>query len=139
MEENIQVKKELKQYKYKTDKIERYASLVCLVIFFFSFNNNFLGTIFFVLAAVVLVYYFLCFRKKPPYVIIDGKSITVHLGFFFKKFVTEESEIKSFDKYSTRIELNLNDGNKVPILASLLSENDFNEINLVLQKMKSSS
>lgn len=136
MEENIQPAIELKEYKYKVDKIERYLSFAALILFFLSFNNKLAGFAFFVFTIAIFVYYFIWYRKRPPYIKIDLNEITVHEGFLFKPVVMGKSEIKTIDKYEKRIELNLKDGKKVTVLGSLLSDADFKEVHEILKESK---
>ena len=129
MEENI-----LKEYKYKTDKVERYFTLAIFIIFFFSFVNSSGFAVFGVFTIIVLVYYFKFYMKKPLYLRILGDELTVSQGFFFKLKTFGVNEINLVNKLENRIELILIQGEKIVLFKILLSESDYIEIYEKLKK-----
>lgn len=118
----------LKKYKYKVDKLERYFSFAILIIFFMTFNGNVGFYVFTVFAVIVFAYYFKFYRVKPLYISIEEDCVTVSQGLFFKLKTFKISEIDSINKYENKIELILNQGEKIVLIKFLLGESDYLEI-----------
>lgn len=120
--------KDLKDYKYKMDKVERYISFAIILIFFATFKGNSGLIIFTALAIIVLVYYFKFYNKRPPYISINGDEITASQGLFFKLKLFKIFDIDTVKKLENKIELRLKDGGKVILMKLLLSDTDYIEI-----------
>ena len=120
--------KDLKDYKYKMDKVERYISFAIILIFFATFKGNSGLIIFTALAIIVLVYYFKFYNKRSSYISINGDEITASQGLFFKLKVFKIFDIDTVKKLENKIELRLKDGGNVILMKLLLSDNDYIEI-----------
>ena len=123
-----------KEFKYKTDRIERALSIVALAFFFISiiYDKSIPVMVgFFLFATVIILYYIIWFRKKPAYVKISGEDVTVSQGFFFKPFLFHKSMIKEVKSHNRIIVIDLTTNNKVSSLKLykfLLSDSDSSEI-----------
>lgn len=118
----------LKDYKYKVDKIERYFSLAMIIIFFATFKGSSGFFIFTIFAIIVFAYYFKFYKNKPSYIVINGDEITVSQGLAFKVKSFKGFDIAAVRKLENKIELELKEGKKVSLMKILLSDNDYNEI-----------
>ncbi len=131
MENNKLFFKENREYKFFTQKIEKYLSFGALILLFLSFQSSLLSLIFFIFTGLVLVYYFVWFRKSPPYVILAGNRLTVHNSFFFKPSVVDTEKITHAGKGDKGLLIKYNDGGAdkaLMIYSYLLSPKDSDEI-----------
>jgi hypothetical protein len=126
--EDMMEDKDLKNYKYKVDKVERYVSFALLIIFFVTFKGSSGFIIFTALTIIVFAYYFKFYNKRPSYISINKDEITASQGFFFKLKLFKIFDIDEVRKLENRIELRLKNGEKVILMKLLLSDNDYIEI-----------
>jgi hypothetical protein len=119
---------DLKDYKYKTDKVDRYISIVLLFIFIATFQGTSGFIIFTAFTVIVFAYYFRFYKNKPPYISINGDEITASQGVFFKLKSFKCFDIDTVKKLENKIELKLKDGEEVILFKLLLSDNDYIEI-----------
>jgi hypothetical protein len=118
----------IKDYKYKMDKVERYFSFVIIIIFLATFKGSMGFIIFTFFVIIVLTYYFKVYKSRPSYIKIDGDEITTSQGLFFKLIVFRFSDIIKVEKLENKIELVIKDTKKVVLMKILLSDNDYLEI-----------
>lgn len=130
MEEELQLPREEKTYKFKTAKVERILSMLLLVIFIMSFKSGPLTVVFYILTFAILAYYFVWFRKKPIYVKVLGNEITVSEGIFLKPFTFEKEIIGSAVIIEKKLVITLNTevNKQVKINPYFLEDMDYKEI-----------
>jgi hypothetical protein len=126
----------LKDYKYKMAKIERYFSFIAIIIFFATFKGSTGFYIFTIFVIIVMAYYFKFYKNRPSYITINGDEITVSQGLAFKVKSFKGSDIVVVRKLENKIELELKEGQKVSFMKILLSDNDYNEIFDELRSLK---
>ncbi len=127
---------DIRDYKYKMDKVERYFSFITLIVFLLTFKGTLGFIIFMVFAAIVFAYYFIFYKKRPLYFSINGEEITASQGLLFKLELFKIFDLDTVRKLENRIELVLKDGKKIILLKILLSDNDYNEIyNELIQRI----
>lgn len=119
---------DIKDYKYKMDKVDRYASIALFVIFFATLKGTSGLIIFTAVAVIVFAYYFKFYKKRPSYISINGDEITASQGLFFKLKSFKCFDIVTVTKLENKIELKLKDGEKVILMKLLLSDKDYIEI-----------